>query len=68
MTTNNVTEEIVSLRAVKGMLASSEVCLHINPMVKTMGLALFCDRKFKHTGKHMHRDSLGRRSEWWGPK
>lgn len=42
----------------------SVVCHDVAPMPLKIGLIFLCDRKPKHTGKHIQH-SLNGRMDWW---
>lgn len=44
---------------------SREVCLAVEPMSYRSGMLIVCDRKPRHTGKHMCRFARGGRMDWW---
>ena len=43
----------------------SVVCHDVMPLAIEIGMFILCDRKPKHSGKHMHHSEKGR-VEWWG--
>ena len=46
------------------LLDSLERCGAIEPMSYKVGVLVLCDRKPRHSGKHLHRGEKGR-VEWW---
>ena len=48
----------------KVLVESRLRCDVAEPMAWAVGVLVLCDRKPRHSGKHMHRSVTGR-TEWW---
>ena len=48
----------------KILLESNQICGALEPMGAAVGVMVICDRKPRHSGKHMLRTDTGR-TDWW---